>query len=545
MDNIAQQIRIASRRLFVQNYLATLPRWLFITFGLCFVGLLLPKIVVIDWNRELWNQIWLGSAAALAILGSGLSAWSRQPTRDQVAMEVDKRFQLRERLSSALLLDESQRSTPVGAALLEDAIAKADRIDVRDKFTFRAPASLPWTLLPILSCTALLWVPEATSKEKDLAAKQSNERITKVKAQTKTILDKIQKLKNEAAEKGLKEIADDYEKLEKKLDALQKSEKPNESKLLADLNDIKKEMQERKESLGSPESLKKAFEDMNSDKKGPADKFKQALQEADFDKAKKELEKLLEKLAAKDLTEQEMKALAQQLKELQEAIDKAREDQKALLDGLKQEMQEAKQAGDMNKAGQLQQKIEQLEKALQDARELDAFCEACENAANSLNEQDAKSAKESLDKMKGQIGKMIENAKNARELEKMLEGMRNGKQDGKEGKNGKNGQTGKQASNSKQSIPTNQKGKGKGQAEGDEAETKPDAYDSQIRDQMQKGENVYAGKAVGPNRKGISREKAKEIVLAAEPDDPNAVENIALPKAQREQQKEYFESLRK
>jgi hypothetical protein len=33
--------------------------------------------------------------------------------------------------------------------------------------------------------------------------------------------------------------------------------------------------------------------------------------------------------------------------------------------------------------------------------------------------------------------------------------------------------------------------------------------------------------------------------LAAEPDDPNAVENIALPKAQRDQQKEYFESLRK
>lgn len=76
-------------------------------------------------------------------------------------------------------------------------------------------------------------------------------------------------------------------------------------------------------------------------------------------------------------------------------------------------------------------------------------------------------------------------------------------------------------------------------------ETKPDAYDSQIRDQMQKGENVYGGKAIGPNRKGISREKAKEIVLAAEPEDPNAVENIALPKAQRDQQKEYFESLRK
>ncbi len=297
---------------------------------MCFVGLLLPKIVVIDWNRELWNQIWLGSAAALAILGSGLSAWSRQPTRDQVAMEVDKRFQLRERLSSALLW--MNRNVP---HLLEQHFSKTrspkqigSMFETNSRSAhLRACHGLYYLYCPALHCSG----SRSTSKEKDLAAKQSNERITKVKAQTKTILDKIQKLKNEAAEKGLKEIADDYEKLEKKLDALQKSEKPNESKLLADLNDIKKEMQERKESLGSPESLKKAFEDMNSDKKGPADKFKQALQEADFDKAKKELEKLLEKLASKDLTEQEMKALAQQLKELQEAIDKAREDQKALL----------------------------------------------------------------------------------------------------------------------------------------------------------------------------------------------------------------------
>jgi hypothetical protein len=540
MDNISQQIRIASRRLFVQSYLATLPRWLLVTFSLCFIGLLLPKIIVIDVNLELWNQIWLGTSAGIAILGNGLRTWLRHPSHEQVAMEVDKRFSLRERLSSALLLDEAQRSTPVGAALLEDAMAKANRIDVRDKFTFQAPATLPWILLPILACVALLWVPNAISQEKELASEQSKARVTQVKAQTKTILDQIQKLKSEAAEKGLKEIADDYEKLEKKLDALQKLEKPNESKLLADLNDIKKEMQDRKESLGSPESLKKAFEDLNSDKKGPADKFKQALQEADFDKAKKELEKLLEKLASKELTEQEMKALAQQLKELQEAIEKAREDQKALLDSLKQEMEEAKQAGDMNKAGQLQQKIEQLEKALKDAEKADAFCEACKNAANALDKQDPQSAKQSLDKMKGEIGKMVENAKNARELEKMLEGMRSGKK-----MDGKKGGPSKQAANAKTSNPSNQKGKGKGQAEGDEVETKPDAYDSQIRDQMQKGENVYAGKAAGPNRKGISREKAKEIVLAAEPEDPNAVENIALPKAQRDQQKEYFESLRK
>jgi hypothetical protein len=112
-------------------------------------------------------------------------------------------------------------------------------------------------------------------------------------------------------------------------------------------------------------------------------------------------------------------------------------------------------------------------------------------------------------------------------------------------KDGKNAKSGQQNLEAKQAGSSNQKGKGKGQAEGEEVETNTDAYDSQIRDQMRNGESILAGKAIGPNRKGISREKAKEIVMAAEADDPNAIENIALPKAQRDQQKEYFESLRK
>lgn len=540
MDNISQQVRIASRRLFVQNYLATLPIWMLVTFGCCFAGLLLPKLIVIPLDIETWNQVWLGCAAAIALVGNGIRTWWRHLSSEQVAMEIDKRFQLRERLSSALLLDESERATPIGAALLQDAIAKADRIDVRDQFTFQAPASLPWILLPIMACIALLWVPDAVSRESELAAEQSSARLTQVKAQTKTILDEIKKLKNEAAEKGLKEIENDYEKLEKKLEALQKLEKPNESQLLADLNDIKKDIQDRKESLGSPESLKKAFEDLKMDSKGPADPFQKALQEGDFDKANQELEKLLEKkMASKELTEEEMRALAQQLKELREAIDKFREDQQALLESLKQEMEEAKQAGDMNKAGQIQQKLEQLEKALRDAERTNAFCEACQNAASSLEQGDAQSAKEALEAMRGELGKMMENAKAAKDLEKMLERMQSGKKDGKNAKSGQQNLEAKQAGSS------NQKGKGKGQAEGEEVETNTDAYDSQIRDQMRNGESILAGKAIGPNRKGISREKAKEIVMAAEADDPNAIENIALPKAQRDQQKEYFESLRK
>ena len=87
-------------------------------------------------------------------------------------------------------------------------------------------------------------------------------------------------------------------------------------------------------------------------------------------------------------------------------------------------------------------------------------------------------------------------------------------------------------------------GEGKGEGDRDEEESEFKDYDAQVRDEMRKGETVNGGKTGGKNRKGATREEARQAVLSAQPDEPDAIENIQLPKAQRDQLKEYFNSLR-
>ena len=90
----------------------------------------------------------------------------------------------------------------------------------------------------------------------------------------------------------------------------------------------------------------------------------------------------------------------------------------------------------------------------------------------------------------------------------------------------------------------NAKGEGKGAGDREEKEHGVKNFDSQVRDEMRKGETTFGGKVGGPNRKGITKEEVREALLSSKPDDPDAIENMSLPKAQRDQQRDYFNSLR-
>ena len=116
---------------------------------------------------------------------------------------------------------------------------------------------------------------------------------------------------------------------------------------------------------------------------------------------------------------------------------------------------------------------------------------------------------------------------------------------GKNGQNGQKGQKGKgKGKGDKKGEPGDGMGEGQGFGDRDEEESGFKDYDARVRDEMRKGETVNGGKTEGKNRKGITREEAREAVLTSQPDEPDAIENIQLPKAQRDQLKEYFNSLR-
>jgi hypothetical protein len=161
--------------------------------------------------------------------------------------------------------------------------------------------------------------------------------------------------------------------------------------------------------------------------------------------------------------------------------------------------------------------------------------------------------------MKEQIGELSENQANSEELEEMLEQFEEAKnaskceqcqgegcsecQKGSKGSQGKKGQRGEKGKG-KEKGNGDGMGEGRGEGDRDEEESEFNEYDAQVRDQIRKGETVNGGKVGGKNRKGVTREEARDAVLSSQPDEPDAIENIQLPKAQRDQLKEYFNSLR-
>lgn len=80
------------------------------------------------------------------------------------AIELDRRYGLKERIFSTLALTPSELNSEVGQALMTDAIRRVERIDVREQFR----VSPTWRLLLPLTALALAilaMLPNAAMKQ--------------------------------------------------------------------------------------------------------------------------------------------------------------------------------------------------------------------------------------------------------------------------------------------------------------------------------------------------------------------------------------------
>jgi hypothetical protein len=87
-------------------------------------------------------------------------------------------------------------------------------------------------------------------------------------------------------------------------------------------------------------------------------------------------------------------------------------------------------------------------------------------------------------------------------------------------------------------------GEGEGEGDRDEEESQTDTFESQVRDRFRKGESFQGGKIRGVNRKGVTKEEVKQAILAEQPEEAKSLESAVLPKAQRDQTREYFDRMR-
>jgi hypothetical protein len=545
MEILHKQIARARSRLTSQLALRRCSQFLTVFFGAATIAVAVPKLWPLPIEEPTWLAAWLVGAVILSLLATIAVLFWQRPSAMHASMEIDKRFGLKERISSAAEMSEHDRNSPAGQALLMDAAVRAERIDVRDAFPIGFQRQQAWAMAPLCLAIVVFYLPAWKWSEKEVAQKSTAIDINQVKNSTQPLVEQIRKKREEAEKAGLEDAADMFRQLEDKLEKLQSDGKLDAKEAMAKLNDIKKEMQERQKQLGSGESLKKNLQqNLKKMESGPAEKMADAMQEGEFEKAEDELQKMMDKLANGEMTEQEQKKLAKQMEELEKAIEESLAQHEQAKRTLEEQLQQAQQAGDSQKAGELQKQLDAMKSMDQQMGQLAEMQDALQELQEALENGDKQAAQAAMEKMKGQMQQMKMDKEQMEQLEDMMDQLMDSKNSMTCKKcNGKGCAfcRAKQQGNPNQGMGM---GEGKGSGPRDEEEDDVNTYDTQVRDKMRAGETVFKGKVGGSNRKGETKAQVQEAILSSEADDAKALEDVVLPKAQREQAKQFFDAMR-
>ena len=372
MEEINKKITVARRRLMFNLFLKIAAWAVFIGLLVIAIGIAVPKI----WHlpaltstdaSQFWNAGWIIGGAILTILVAAGITIAKRSSFSDVAMEVDQRFKLKSRLSSAVAMTNKERESDAGIALAKDAHHQAEVLDVSEQFQIQPRWSMALPLIPMLLVGGLLMLPNATLDQ----ASPNMTAKTKVgnDAQVKSAVEELKKkVREKKLTKGLDNIDLDFEKLQKSLDDPKNKNKEEARKnALVKLNNIKKQIQEKQNKMGSSKDFKNALNKLKDVGEGPAKKLADAMQEGDLNAAKKAIKDLAEKLKKGKMTKAEKERLAKDLKEMAKQLKNIAQQQDEKKQALKKQIAEAVQKGDLEKAAQMQQKLEQMQK--QDAQQ--------------------------------------------------------------------------------------------------------------------------------------------------------------------------------
>ena len=548
MDELERQVRRARRRLTFQSFLNRL--------GWCWFYAFLAALAAIFLRRWIFSDIaaiwWLLDAFFLGFLVAiGWTVFTSKPSLE-AAIEIDRRFGLKERISSALALEEEDRNSEMGRAVEADALHCAVRINVAERFVVRPPRPLLLPLLPV--CAALLlavfWHPaEAVSGTSSPGAGLVQEKPD-VKKATENVRRELEKRKEEAKKGNLEDAERLFNKIEKGVKEL--AEKPEDKeKTLAKLNELSRQIQERREALGGSEKLKEQMERMKSSMdRGPADKLAQALSKGDFQKAIDELQKIRDELSKSNLSDEQKEALAKQLDQMSDKLNKIADAHQKAQEDLKKQIEKAQQLGQKSEAQKLQQQLQQLQQQQPQMNALKGLASKMGMCKQSMKSGNSAQACQAMQDMQSSIAEMQSQMAEMAMLDSALEQMAQAKN--QMNCQGCQGQGCKMCQGNGDSDPdlvpksVNSKGglkAGHGTAFGvsDKEELKASHYNTQAKQQMGQGPVLAVDQVEGPNIKGNVTQQIQTNVEATKIGTTDPLSGRSIPKKQSKQANEYMD----
>jgi len=537
MDKLNQKVRVARRRLALQRFIKLLP-WC------CFVALLFA-VALIGVNKyyPLGLQEWAWPAIGLTagVLSAAALVWLRGQTVLDAALEIDRRFGLKERVSSAYALSPEVRESPIGQALVDDAIRGVSSIEVSEKFRLSVNR---WAMLPLAPAIAALLVAVFLNPTTE-APKAGAETVVarqQVKKATEVLNRQIAERREEAREKNLKATEELLTKLEQGSKQLSKGD-DDKRQAMVKLNDLGKEIEKRQQELKAGEKLKEQLEQLKNLAKGPADKLADALRNGDIKEAAKELKALKEQLQNGKLNEEQKEQLAKQLENMAEKIKGMAEKQEKMADDLKKQIAEKRAAGKGKEAEALEKKLQKLAENAPQQQKLKEMAQQLGDCAQCAKNGDGKGAAEALAKMEAQMDEMLDQMDESELLNEAMDQLA----DAKDAMACKecNGE-GCGACNGNGDKPGRGRGLGRGQGSGErpENENKTSTYDTKVKQQTGRGAAVITDRVDGPNTKGRVEQEIQTQFESVKGASADPLADTKLPRGYREHARKYFDSLR-
>ena len=549
MDEIKRQVLRARRRMILQQFLGIVAWSLFATLMIALVGLAVPKIWVLNVEPQIWLWSWTGGAIGVGLLLALVWTFAVRRGALEAAIEIDRRFGLKERVSSTLSLGQQELETEAGQALMDDAVRRVRQIDVNQHF----PLSLNWrALLPLLPALAafglVLLVPDASLRQSaasqaDVATKQQ------IKRSAEELKKKILQQQKKAEEKGLKDAEVLFKKLQEGIDQLSSKDNLDRKNALIELNNLAKDLEKRREQLGGSDKMRQQLNQLDNIERGPADRIAKAIKDGDFKQALEELKKLQQRLQNDDLTDEEKKQLAEQMEQMQKKLEQLVAAHEQAKRDLEEQIKQKMAAGDLVEAGKLQQKLDQLSRQNEAMNRLQQMANQMGQCADCLKNGNAQDAAAQMSQMAADLQDWQQQMD---ELETLNDAMNQIAQ----AKDAMNCQQcegagcefcqGDMMGMFGQNDGGSGMGLGEGQGRGDRPEEATDTnyYESQVRGKPKPGEAIRTGDADGPNVAGLSQEEVKQQITSSLSKDPDPLIDQKLPREQREHNKQYFDLLR-
>ena len=546
MNQIEKRVAAARRRLWLGRWGRSLCIASAAALVIAAIGIAAAAFVDVPMPHARWVTLCVVVPIVAAVVFATTHASVTTPSAEATAAEVDRRFELSDRLASAKSLSTRDRQSDFGAALIDDASKRAETISIGERFALR-PARLsviPLALAALVAVMVALIQPATTTDASSTTPKDPIE-IKQVKTVAKQLKRKIASQRRKAEAKGLEEAREMFEKMEAELDKLTARKDLTRKQAMIELNDLKKQLEERRKQLGSSEQMRKMMSQMSGIAGGPAEKIAKAMQKGDFSKAEDMVREMSEKLKKGKLSEQEKKELAKQIEKMADQMKKAAEQNEKKQEELKRKIEQAKKEGRGKDADKMQQELNQMQKQQQQMDQMKNMAESMKNAAQAMQNGDAQSAADAMDKMAEQLGDMQSEMDQLQDLEETFGDLSQMKQQMRCKQCNGQGCQGCQGGMGEGEKPGQGLGKGAGEGDRPENETDTNTYQTQVRGEVRRGRAVISGFADGPNRKGETRDAITQQLQDTLAEESDPTESQVLPRTEREHAQQYFDRLRK